>query len=279
MEHRDIEERDLARLYCVGKLSQEESLQFEAHFVDCPACLERLELLRSFRNGLKQATVEDAAIAWSLKAWSLKAWSLTGWSLTGLIAWLAALRAWKRAALLAGAACLVIVLPASLSFWKIIRLRQQLETTKLASAGWEQRYAQQLQANDALRKNLPEAGPQASAAIFSLSISRGAPSFPDSSSQPVNQIAISRAARWVAFSLEGAYGPKPKAYRATLNDAHGRLVWQESQLLSATPDSVGVVLPASLFESGDYLLTLETQAGDGHYVNPARYRFRVHIRG
>src|SRR5712691_10795526 len=126
MEHRDIEERDLARLYCVGKLSQEESLQFEAHFVDCPACLERLELLRSFRNGLKQATVEDAAIAWSLKAWSLKAWSLTGWSLTGLIAWLAALRAWKRAALLAGAACLVIVLPASLSFWKIIRLRQQL---------------------------------------------------------------------------------------------------------------------------------------------------------
>ncbi len=58
MEHRDIEERDLARLYCVGKLSQEESLQFEAHFVDCPACLERLERLRSFRNGLKQATVE-----------------------------------------------------------------------------------------------------------------------------------------------------------------------------------------------------------------------------
>jgi len=264
MEHRDIEERDLARLYCIGKLSQEESLQFEAHFVDCPACLERLELLRSFRNGLKQATVEDAALAWWLR---------------GSIGRLAALRAWKRAALLAGAACLVIVLPASLSFWKIIRLRQQLETTKLASAGWEQRYAQQLHANDALHQSLPETTSQASAAVFTLSISRGAPGFPDSSSQPVNQIAISRAARWVAFSLEGAYGPKPKAYRATLNDAHGRLVWQESQLLSATPDSVGVVLPASLFESGDYLLTLETQAGDGHYVNPARYRFRVHVRG
>jgi len=275
MEHRDIEERDLARLYCVGKLSQEESLQFETHFVDCPACLERLELLRSFRNGLKQTTGEDAALPWSLKAWSLK-----GWSLAGLIAWLAALRAWKRATVLAGAACLVIVLPASLSFWKIIRLRQQLESTKLASAGWEQRYAQQLHANDALQKNLPEATSQASAAIFSLSISRGAPGFPDSSSsQPVNQIAISRAARWVAFSLEGAYGPNPRSYRATLNDAHGRLVWQESQLVSATPDSVGVVLPASLFESGDYLLMLETQAGEGHYVNPARYRFRVHVHG
>ena len=67
MEHRDIEERDLARLYCIGKLSQEEGLQFEAHFVDCPACLERLELLRSFRNGLKQTTGEDAALAWWLR--------------------------------------------------------------------------------------------------------------------------------------------------------------------------------------------------------------------
>src|SRR5262249_38115533 len=110
---------------------------------------------------------------------------------------------------------------------------------------------------------------------FSLSISRGASGFPGPSSQPVNKITISRAAQWVALSLEGVYGSKTATYRATLNDARGRVVWQENRLVSATGDSVGIVLPAELFESGDYVLTLEAQAGTGHYVNPAHYRFRV----
>src|SRR5262245_49813258 len=131
MDHRAIEERDLVRAYCSGKLSEEESLEFEAHFVDCASCLQNLELLRNFLSGLKDVTAEDAALGSSFAGWMGR---------------LASLGAWKRTAVLAGAACLLIVIPALISTWKISRLRHQLEETQLASADWEHRYTE-LQAN------------------------------------------------------------------------------------------------------------------------------------
>src|SRR5262249_56238840 len=63
MDHREIEERDIAFLYLKGQLSAEERTAFEEHFVDCRECLDRIELLKGLRSGLKQVATENAARA------------------------------------------------------------------------------------------------------------------------------------------------------------------------------------------------------------------------
>ena len=61
MDHRYIEEADITDRYLIGKLPPWEHDRFEEHFVDCPECLDRLEMTRVFRRALKVAVAEDAA--------------------------------------------------------------------------------------------------------------------------------------------------------------------------------------------------------------------------
>src|SRR5262245_45698707 len=71
MDHREIEERDIAFLYLSAKLPADERHQFEEHFVDCQECLERIELLQGFRSRLRKVMAEDASqsLAYSPPRW------------------------------------------------------------------------------------------------------------------------------------------------------------------------------------------------------------------
>jgi len=43
MNHQGIEDSDRLEAYVTGRLGSEESAELEAHLVDCPQCLARVE--------------------------------------------------------------------------------------------------------------------------------------------------------------------------------------------------------------------------------------------
>src|SRR5215831_20381209 len=52
MEHAHFDESDTAERYVTGRLSAEGRAEFEAHFVDCPRCLDRIEAAEGLREGI-----------------------------------------------------------------------------------------------------------------------------------------------------------------------------------------------------------------------------------
>jgi anti-sigma factor RsiW len=61
MEHTYIEENSLIDRYVRGTLSPEERLPFEEHFLDCPQCLEQLEIASSLRDAIRISAAEPIA--------------------------------------------------------------------------------------------------------------------------------------------------------------------------------------------------------------------------
>src|SRR5438034_6115012 len=55
MNHTEIEERNVAARYAMDKLSEDERIAFEEHFVDCPQCQGAIELERALRAGVRGA--------------------------------------------------------------------------------------------------------------------------------------------------------------------------------------------------------------------------------
>src|SRR5258708_7867208 len=64
MEHSHIDENTLIDRYVRGTMPVEERAAFEEHFLDCPQCLEQLEIARSLRAALR-ISAEEMAMATS----------------------------------------------------------------------------------------------------------------------------------------------------------------------------------------------------------------------
>ena len=136
MTHEEITERNIVDLYVLGKLPPEESARFEEHFVDCPICLENVEMMARFHAGIKPLAAIPAR--------------RTGYGWSG----------W------AAAAAVMLALGSTLFFAvREAGLRRQLEQARAASSGWRQRYEGERAA---------AAGRSSAASTFLLTISRGA---------------------------------------------------------------------------------------------------------
>lgn len=59
MDHFDLEERHVADRYLQGKLSAGEVELFEQHYLDCPECLERLEIGEKLQRGFRRVAREE----------------------------------------------------------------------------------------------------------------------------------------------------------------------------------------------------------------------------
>lgn len=259
MDHREIEERDIALLYMKGQLSADELRLFEEHFVDCSECLDRIEVLQGLRSGLRQVAAEDAS--------KQRAPASAGWA-----GWLARWQVWQQATALACAILLLVVMPAWLLLAKMGTLRRELSQAKQTATEWRDRYGEERQTIAGLRQQLQ--GEQlAPVAIFPLVTSRST-----DLSSPVNRITISRSAAFIVLSLEREYEPEFQSYRITLKDPAGTSSWQASNLVPSSPAALSVALPSSLVHEGNYFLTLEGLKPDGHYVVAAHYPFQVSMR-
>src|SRR5262245_49931950 len=100
MDHIFIEEHNIADLYLLGKLSDEERSRFEEHFIDCQECLERLETTDSFLDGLKRLAIEEAVRPHAYVQ-------------AGILAWAARFSRRRQAMLLLSTILLLVALPAA----------------------------------------------------------------------------------------------------------------------------------------------------------------------
>ncbi len=294
MEHSYIEEHNITDRYLSGKLSTEERMSFEDHFVDCTQCLDRLEMTDDLRTGLGTIATEEA----------LRARTDLQIGVGGLLVWVARLSRARRAALLAGVT-LAIALPVALLIREWRSAHRELAQAKQSSSELQRKYeareqaarditneiqyrerqlsaqkdtlAAQLERERVERSRLANelkkaAGSQAEIPVFALSLARGGGI---DSSQPVNRITLSPTSKSIFLLLELEPNPNLQSYRASLSMAEGQSIWSRSGLKPSSEDMLALSFNTSLLKPNNYLLTLEGLTAQGRHVHVAKYTFRT----
>lgn len=251
MDHSTIQESQVPDRYLMGKLSAEERVAFEEHYLDCPVCLEYLESVEGLRAGLKELSPAAAA---------------TGPKSRAIVRFPD-----RRLVLLLAAACLAVgALPSALFFGKYRSTSGQLASARTAIDDAQRK-------NDALTRSLESqraAGADAAAeplaaSVFTLSLTRGI-----GEDAPSNRIALRNPREWVIVLLDRPESPKPGAYQARVSTADGRPVGGPLTASAASNDMLAVGMAPGLLSDGDYVLTLE-DVGSAAPRELAAYRFRV----
>lgn len=254
MDHRLIEEQNVAALYVAGQLPAEDEEQFEEHLLECRECRERVAWVEDLKGSFQAMAAEDGTRAASV----------------GLLAWLARRSRWLGAAALF---LLAVALPA----WLLVergRLRRELAVARAArpapppstpvpsqdageaalrAEAERRRLEGELQAErekrEALASQLAElTRPQVNTAIFSLGLVRGEDS--------ENRVLVGPEPAWIVLSFE-LPPADVETYRATLLDARGQTVWKGDGLRPTASDTLILGLYSDLLPPGAYRLVLE----------------------
>jgi Putative zinc-finger len=263
MDHRLIEEQNVAESYVAGQLPPEEEARFEEHLLECRECRERVawadDLKASFR-GL--ANDEGKSGSARVLPWRAR---------PGRLVWLAA-------------AAALFLLALALPAWLLVhqgRLRAELAAARrpsppvpgrpsAAELAARRRLTEELQAER--RKNEELAGrvaaltrPQVNAALFSLGLVRG--------DEETNRVVVSREPEWIVLAIETP-SPDVGTYEAALLDARGRTVWRGSGLRPTAADTLVLGLYSDLLPPGSYRLVLTGRPPHGRSVT-STVPFRV----
>ncbi|MEM7351958.1 MAG: hypothetical protein AAF657_14255 [Acidobacteriota bacterium] len=239
MDHETIAARGWIELYHQGRLAPEDEVRFEAHFIECPQCMEQLELARGFERGLKTMVAEDATRATTL----------------GVLAWLTQRSRGVQLGALLSAVLVVAGLP---YLWFQAETRELRARVTSASAG--------------IAVNTPvfllrtvRSGPDRGdgpGAIVDLSSSADR-STPDR----------------LSLAVDVGDDPSIASYRATLLGAGagtgGEPLWQAEELRPNDLETLLVTFPSSFFAGGDYRLVIAGVRDDGSVVDLGAYPFRV----
>jgi hypothetical protein len=287
MEHSYIEEKNITGRYLSGKLSVEEQMRFEEHFVDCAQCLDWLDATKGLRAGLRTVAAREAARS-------------RAYTQVGLLAWVVRLGRTGRAALIAGVV-LLIALPMALLGWEWSSARRDLAREEQTSSEWQRRYEEREQAVRNLANEMQKSSAQrdqlaallareqeerarladqlneatkseAPVPVFALGVIRGDA---QNSSPPADQITIPRSSKSIILLLELEPDADIQSYRATLSTAGGRSVWSKSNLKPSSKDGLALSLNSSLFKPDNYRLTIEGLVAGGRYAPVAQSIFRV----
>lgn len=280
MDHGLIEQSGLVERYLLGQLLPEEREEFEDHYLDCPECLERLELTRRMRSGLAQVALEEAVKAGAARQ-------------IGILAALSRLARSHRAGLLVTALLVAALAPAGWMWRQSSHLGRDLEATRrdleearraTPQGAEELAAARQALAGERARreaegeehrrdrqslvKELTEArGPQARTSIVPLSPERSG------EGEPSTRITLSPSPGWIVLSLDLPPLDAGPYAAALLRDR--RRLWQARGLEPDAAGSLAVSVPSSFLAPGDYLLELSAPPRAGSSAPVASFRFRV----
>jgi hypothetical protein len=268
MDHRDIDQDAWAERYLTGRLAPEELERFEAHLVDCPACLDHVETARALRSGLASLdqTGElaalaqrraDRAVSFTRPArppWMLRApWVAAAVCAAGLVAalWIGAARVRKAEA----------ELNAQRSFTaeaqqRLAEARAAEERERLARQQLEHRLEEPRRAS----MRIP---------VLALMAMRGA-------ERPV--LRLPEVSQPVVLSAEREDPLRFQAYRATLESSAGTQLWQD-RVSPGSRDAVLVAIDSSLVPPGEYILVLEGTTRGERWAPVGRHRFRTVAAG
>lgn len=238
MDHQIIEQGNVAERYVTGKLSAEEVALFEEHYLDCQACIDRVEDAERLHRGLQRVAAEEAAKSAAVRR-------------LGVLSVLAPLIRSRQGALGMTLLLALVALPAALGLWQLGRLRHELAAVQ----------------GDLLAARQP----QVNTAIIALSPFRSSALEPG----PAYLIQLPAEPGWFVLSLEPG-GSTYSAYRATLLAAGETALWQRSALKIDELGTLNLSLHSTFLSPGDYLLRLEgLPAGSGQAVPVARFPLRV----
>ncbi len=290
MDHAYIEKHGLIELYHQGALPPDEEARFEAHFVDCPRCIEELEAARGLRTGLRAMAAEDAARVEVVRV--------------GILAGIAQLlRRPPVAVLFAGALAAIT----AAGFWLGNEIRGLRETAELARAeagGWQARYEGELEnvrelerrltkaeasggadatELDDLRTRLEEATaardqsarelerfrtPHWDTRVFILTVVR-------SGDEPAAIIDPGETGEWISLAVDVDIDPRISSYRVEIAGWPDKRLWRRDGLQPNAFETLMITFPASYFSAGNYELTVQGLLAEGGTVEINRFDFQV----
>ena len=261
MEHAHFDESDTAERYVTGRLSAEERAGFEAHFVDCPRCLDRIEAAEGLREGIARVAVREEPRPLPFRI---------------------PRRSRPPTIALALAASVLLMLGASvgLSLRRARRAETALEAERATTAQAVQRLAdveqklggaeaavrQEREARSALEGQLArERQPQLQVPVFALIATRG---------EEKETLRLPPVPQWIIVSLERESPPRFDRYRVTLLSPDGKQLWQgEPQPTSREQLALG--LHSSLLPPGAYVVQLDGIGRGDSLTRIARHPIRV----
>ena len=280
MDHRLIEDENVAALYVTGRLSPEDEEAFEAHLLECSECRNEVGLADDFRTSIRAVATEDATRAATR---------------LGLLAWIARRTRTARAGLLMAALLAVAALPVWLQADRL-RLERELDAVRSVAerpatpapapqmptgpsreelerlAQEKSRLEEELRAARTSETKLNEqlaliTGPQVNTPIVSLGVVRG--------ESDTNDVELGPSPELMVLSLE-LQQVGFDTYRATLLDARGRQIWQGQGLEPTASDTLNILLYSGQLEAGaSYRIRLEGIEEGGRAVPAGEIDFRV----
>jgi hypothetical protein len=237
-DHRALEEANIVERYLMGKLSTAEVEQFEAHYLDCDECLERLELTRRLYQGLREISAEEvprAVAQTTILAWFLRRG-----------------RAFQGAVVLG--LFVLILLPWAWLLPQMSRMR-----------GEQARLSGEVMAALA---------PQPQAPALRLSPERSG-SGEASGEAPSTRVTLGATPEWVVLSLQLPPSPSAVSYRVRLLEAEGKPLWQGGPLEPDASGQVTLRVHSSWLEAATYHLELVAASAGEDSPPEARFSFLV----
>jgi hypothetical protein len=213
--------------------------------LDCPRCLETLEVVESLRAALREEKPEEAS----------------------------GMRAGSRSlgVLLAAAAAVLAILSSAFFYSELRRAQRELEGVRQASN--EVVRSRQAELERALGRERAAAAALRTAplatSVFLLNLTRGTDSPADA-----NRVALGSAPDRVTLVFDRLDRSGFSGYRATVSSADGRTVGQPVVADVKSGGMLAVSLPPELMPAGEYALTVEG-IGPARAEILATYRFRV----
>jgi hypothetical protein len=278
MDHRRIDEQNVAELYVTGRLSPEDEETFESHLLECSECRQSVGWADDLRTSIRAVAAEDAARA-SVQL--------------GFLAWVSRRTRSARAGLLMAALLAVAALPAWLQADRS-RLARELtearseaerpaapapapapatvpaapDTSELERLAEENRLlAEQLRdSREQLAKVDELDEPQINTPIVSLGVVRG---------ESDSTVELGPSPEPILLSLELPQ-VEYDTYRVTLLDNKNKTVWQKDGLEPTASETLTILFPSERLKAGtSYRFRLEGMEPGGRAVDIGDIPFRA----
>ena len=290
MNHDYIKESNLIDQYVLGKLATHEAEAFEDHFIECPECVEQLNVTRSFIHDLKGLAVQETLSSDFRRTPQARRWQLQQLVPVRLLAAIAF-------------GCIIVgVVFAFYAVRRLGRLEAELRQAKEESASINQKYQQGLatvaesekqyqedrqqlvQRVDELEKKLNSEGsgnqssvvgskaPDVNFPIYVLaSVARG------SAPAPVEIVLPASSSRF-ALSIPVEDRREFSSYRVTITDHRGAPVLKQGGFKPDAYHALSLSLNSNFLASGNYDLRVEGRTPSNEWTTIGSYPFRIKSR-
>jgi hypothetical protein len=282
MNHEYIKQFNLIDQYVLGKLAADEAEAFEDHFIDCPECVEQLNVTRSFIHDLKGLAVKETLVSGNKPA--------------PVTQWFIPIRPW------AVVACCCVLVAAVLAFFAVRRagqLENEVRRAKEEASASNQQYQRRLETAAQSEKQHQETQQQLTQRISELeqklkteveaskqNPARGSDApeinFPIYAlvsvprGQVPGRVEIVPPASSSRFALSIPVEDRRNfsVYRVTIVDQRGTTVWKQSGFKPDAYHALSLSLKSNFLSSGTYDLRVEGLTPPNMWDTVGSYPFR-----